>query len=103
MTQKWPALPRDAYSPLGAFTVQEAPQIDNAYGSVDYVKRAITIAPGMLPATQWHTLAHEMMHVMLHESGIEELLDEPHQEMVCTAFGQYLAGAIGAGFLTVRK
>jgi hypothetical protein len=104
MTQT-PRLPPTVYSPLGAFRVVVEPLPDDSYGEVDYCTRTVTIAPNLLPPTQLHTLMHEMMHVAIHESGLDEMLDHSHEELLCTTIGKYLAGAILSGhlILTVKK
>jgi hypothetical protein len=64
--------------------------------------REIRVHGKMPAAMQWQTLGHEMMHVILEDSGMKYVLEENHQEAVADAFGTWFANAIASGKIVLR-
>jgi hypothetical protein len=101
---KWPRMPAEVYSLIGPYSVTVGPIAEvGVFGEVNHHTRAVTIREGLPPNTMVHTLMHEIVHMALHESGAEEVMSHEQQELVCTAVGLWLTGAIGAGWLTVKR
>lgn len=85
----FPPLPKTLAGPAGPFTVSlvERPMMDNraVMGLWDGLKRHIEIDKTMPVAQQWLTFFHELTHVGLADSGLDELLSHEETEAVCDA------------------
>lgn len=103
---KLPAkLPRKVFSLCGAITVRLLSQKDaeSLFGRTSYTDRTIEVAPGLTPEMSWLTFWHEVVHNMLFDTGVANVLDEKQTEAVCDAVGQSLMSMMRAGQLTVRE
>jgi Zn-dependent peptidase ImmA (M78 family) len=86
-----PQLPRRVSAPGGPVRVmvgkgQPADDKGNdCYGTWDEATRVIHIDATSSPTQQWRTLYHELTHVALSDSGIEEMLTHEASEAICDA------------------
>jgi Zn-dependent peptidase ImmA (M78 family) len=97
-----PRLPTSVYSsqgPIPIQTIQHLVETEGAYGRWRMRERIIEIDAQSAPATQIHTLFHEMVHVALWDSGAHAVVTPEQEEILCDAIGQYFAAAVQAGFL----
>jgi Zn-dependent peptidase ImmA (M78 family) len=97
-------LPKAVYSQLGPVPVAVRNKIRNGnpFGMFWYGMREIEVHTKQSEASQLATLAHEMVHVALYDSGVEEGLNENALEAVCNAVGTYIAGAVQAGYIVLK-
>jgi Zn-dependent peptidase ImmA (M78 family) len=101
-----PKLPAALDSAMGAVRVAIDPQLmerESCFGKVDFQARVITIDGAGSRETQWQTLGHELIHLILSDAGLNELLDHDVEEALCTAVGSWLAASVRNGTLSVRS
>ena len=55
------------------------------WGMWDDAKRLVTIDATATVEHQWFVLFHELTHAALHDSGLENLMDDKAVEAVCDA------------------
>lgn len=87
----WDALAAQV-SAAGFRIERAAPQIPDANGLTDYLRRTVTVAPDLSPAQAAKTLAHELAHALLHDGdagprGRKEVEAESVAYVVCRSLG----------------
>jgi len=87
---KWPPLPRRMQGVGGPVVVKRRKGLltedrREAWGLWDAEHRTIWIAPGLPREMQWRVLYHELMHVALSDSGLENVLPADGVEALCDA------------------
>jgi hypothetical protein len=98
-------LPKEVFSHLGPIPVAVVPRVKdkgNPWGMFWYGERRIDLLSKQTDASLLATLGHEMAHVALYDSGVEEGLAEDALEAICNAFGTYIAAAVRAGYITLQ-
>jgi hypothetical protein len=97
-------IPKTLWTAQGTVPVLHHPilQSEEAFGLWRMDKRVVEIDSDCAPATQLTTLGHEMMEMILWDSGLHYLLEANLKEALCDAVGGYMAGAILAGHLTLQ-
>ena len=96
-----PPLPKEVWTPLGMVEVLEVEGLadsstaETLCGQWDNGARQIRIRQGLQPVAAWQTLAHELMHAILHDAGAS--LPDRQLEAVCDAFGSFMAAFVLAG------
>jgi hypothetical protein len=98
---EFPSVPSQMFSALGDLPVDHKP-LEDCLGQILFNTREVELAVGLHPATEWATYCHEMTHLVLHDSGLSNRLDERTEEAICDAFGSYLAAAVRAGRITIK-
>jgi hypothetical protein len=99
-------LPSSIWSSLGPVPVVKKKGLvkkKDALGMWDGRRREIHLELENIPAVDASTFFHEMTHVALWDSGVQNSLTLEQIESVCDALGQYLGGMLLAGCLTVRS
>lgn len=105
---KLPAFVWSALGPVPVKLVKDLKVSDSpteeqeAFGTWDENRRAISIEPTACAPTQIKTLFHEMTHVALNDAGVNNTFNEAAIETVCDVLGSYLAGAAIAGYITIK-
>jgi hypothetical protein len=97
-----PPIPKAFFSSLGALSVRPLSPKQEAKicGKYSFSKRRIYVAKNMHLKSQWVTLWHEAVHVMMTDSGATNVLTHEQAEVLCDAFGNYLTAMMEAGWLT---
>ena len=91
-----PDLPTEISSLLGFVTVELVDTIgddNDTYGEWSHCRRAIKIKVGLPNAIAWHTLWHEIMHMILNDSGVAHALTKRQEEAVCDAYATFKVSA----------
>lgn len=101
-----PKLPTKLWSAQGCVTVVLDPQLvarEGALGLWEGHPRRVSVAtgPDIGPEIQWTSFWHEVVEMILWDSGLHYLLQGDLKEAVCDAVGAYLAGATLAGRVRV--
>lgn len=98
--RKLPALPSDIFSVLGPIPVTEREMHkDNLLGLAEFRPREISLDDGMSLETSWQVLGHEIMHFVLWDGGVTDVLAREVEEAICNAYGTYFAAAVKAGWV----
>ena len=87
---KYPALPRTVMGLSGPITVQIVDRLHDddgthCWGLWQQVGRRVQVERSTDKAHQWNVLFHELVHAALDDSGVANLLTEPHVEALCDA------------------
>lgn len=98
-----PRLPKEVFSVLGNMPLKLAKGAcpDDALGYFDCNERLVAIHTQTSKEMIWPTFWHEVTHVALYDSGVENSLSVKELEGVCDAMGTYLAAMQRAGMLRV--
>lgn len=96
-------LPKSVPSPLGPVPVLIDPDLldEGNLGEFNKLDRTITVQGELKPETSWVTFWHELMHLILYDSGVQYHLSPPAQETLCDAFGTYMTVAMQKGLIQV--
>lgn len=80
-------------------------QSKNAFGMTNSLTRQVTLDKSLLESESilWATFWHEVFHVFLFESGLDNLLKGPVKESLCDAFGTYMTKAMEEGFIKLDR
>ena len=65
-------------------------KVENAMGFVSFKDRVIQILNNMNQIAESHTLRHEWVHLVLWDSGADNLLTEKQAEVICDALATAL-------------
>lgn len=100
-------IPASVFSLLGEVPVSspnEKLKEDNLLGAFYYgsAERRIEVRDDVPVLTKEHTLGHEIAHMVLHDSGLSNLVGKKLEEALCDSFGTWFAGAIQAGKLVLK-
>ena len=87
---KWPPLPRRMQGVGGPVVVKRRKALltedgREAWGLWDAEHRTIWIAPRLPLQMQWRVFYHELMHVALSDSGLENVWPADGVEALCDA------------------
>lgn len=74
----------------------------SADGSFDTFERAIRLKTNLHEQARPAVFAHEVMHAIIYDSGLDQLIDNKMQEAICDAFGTWAASAMKAGKLSFK-
>lgn len=100
-------LPKEAFTLLGAAPVSLDGTLlteEERFGETCLLERKIRIDATLSPTMAWKTYWHEVMHLVLEDSGAGRLdLDPKHEEALCDALGTYMTAAMKAGFISVKE
>jgi hypothetical protein len=101
-------LPATIPSILGSVPVVQSAETDKALdkdgsrGTFGLHDRIIRIHRKMPTLSQKQTLGHEVMHVILEDSGLSHMVDSKLEEALCDAFGTWFANAVHSGKLVIQ-
>jgi hypothetical protein len=98
-------LPKSVYSHLGNVPVNRPKKFkDKAkLGHFKYCpNRRIAVLKNMGPETALGVLGHEILHMILIDSGLSNLLHPDSEETLCDTFGTWLAGAVMNGKVVLK-
>ena len=107
-----PVLPTSVFSLLGPWAVTEHKHIEaagsqlptdatGASGMCDFHARTIQIDNHFSPVGKLQVLGHEIAHVWSYDGGLDSVLTEQQQELVCDAFGTWFAAAMKIGYIVL--
>jgi hypothetical protein len=87
---KYPKLPTSVEGPGGAITVTVSPAPlkiaeHEVWGYWDEGERAIKVSDELSPRMRWKVYFHELTHVAITESGLDELISGEMHEALCEA------------------
>lgn len=90
-----PDIPTEIPSLLGPVRVELVETIDSDDSSGEWspIRRAIKIKAGLPDIVMQHTLWHEIMHIILEDSGVSHALTKRQEEAVCDAYATYKVAA----------
>jgi hypothetical protein len=91
-----PRFPSEIWTPLGMLPVLDK-RLDDALGDWDNARRIVRLDTEISPVSGWQTIGHELMHSILDDSGVSELLRPKQEEAICRAFGSYYAAYVLSG------
>lgn len=100
-----PRIPSAVWSPLGPIPVVKKKGLvenDDAFGMFSGQKRQVSLDAENIPSLNAQTLFHELTHVALWDSGIQNTLTHEQTESICDAIGAYFGGMMLAGCLTIK-
>lgn len=88
--KRYPPIPRVVSMPGGDVTVLVQPNVRHEDGAAcwglwDDATRTITLDAGATPQHRWWTAYHELCHVALSDSGLDEGMHAKLVEAVCNA------------------
>lgn len=98
-------LPSSVWSALGPVAVVKKKGLvrkEEALGKFDGRKRCITLAQENIPPVDATTFFHELTHVALWDSGVQNALTYEQTEAVCDAVGALFGGMMLAKCLTIK-
>lgn len=92
MKRAWPPIPKTVYGAGGPIRVKIGSPVkgekgDDAWGTWEPSTRTIELEKKATIEHQWRVLGHELMHAMLADSGLVNLLTDEMQEAICDAAG----------------
>ena len=89
-------LPTEVSSLLGPVRVEMVEAVDDgdSCGEWHHTRRAIKIKKGLPDVVARHTLWHEIMHMILEDSGVAHGLTKKQEEAVCDAYATYKVSAL---------
>jgi hypothetical protein len=104
----YPKLPRWVYSHLGVVPV-ETTDLNPDRDTDEYVlmgqylleTRKIQLDKGLSEEQSWQTFFHELVHLIIADSGLDELLKPNVEDALCDTIGTYLAASVRNGFLSI--
>lgn len=87
---KWPDLPLIVHGAGGSIAVVQVEKVEDVDGvEVEGTwapdTRTIEVTRTLPPRQKWHILFHEIMHAILGDSGLVNLLADESQEALCDA------------------
>ena len=89
-------MPAEVSSLLGPVTVEVVDTVGDDSencGEWSHNRRAIKIRAGLPDSVAQHTLWHEIMHVILNDSGVSHSLTKRQEEAVCDAYATFKVSA----------
>lgn len=93
---RYPKTIRGLAGPISIRTSDDLLSVKGAFGIAEYGPRQITLDSGLSPVAARSTLAHELVHFALFDSGSHNGMEKDVEERLCDA----LASAItAAGFM----
>lgn len=98
-------LPAFVYSILGPVPVRLLKGLvkeHEMFGVWRGVEREIAIDKDIVLAKKLATLGHEMHHVAMTDSGVDEMFTERQAEAAANAFGIYFAAAVMSGYIKLN-
>lgn len=93
---------------LGPVPVLEGREVDDVLrrdgllGTYNLADREIRVRSDIPDCSAYQVLGHEMMHMILGDSGISNLLAPKMEEALCDAFGTWFAVALQSGKLSLK-
>ena len=89
-SSKYPLLPKTIMGPGGRVKVLMQKKVtheDNTdcWGIWDEGTRTVKVATHALPRQQWHTFYHEVTHIAMTDSGLDDVLSNEVHEAICNA------------------
>lgn len=66
---------------------------NEAVGYFDVHKRQMYVHTDLMPDERRRVFWHELVHLILNDCGLVDLLDEKMEEALCNGLGHYLASA----------
>lgn len=103
------SVPSVVPSLLGPVSVKQGQNVDKMLrkdgllGTYDGTERVIRVRNDMPEANVYQVLGHEMMHMILNDSGVSQLVGGKMEEAVCDAFGTWFASAVMSGKLSIGE
>jgi hypothetical protein len=87
---KYPKLPTSVEGPGGAITVAVVPaplklSDTEVWGCWDEADRAIKVSDDIPPRMRWKVYFHELTHVAITDSGLDEMISNELHEAICEA------------------
>jgi Zn-dependent peptidase ImmA (M78 family) len=87
---KYPALPKSVTGLGGAITVEVVESLKDddgtpCWGLWNQIGRRVRVERSADKRHEWAVLYHELVHAALDDSGVSNLLSEPHVEALCDA------------------
>lgn len=101
------SIPGSVYSPIGKIPVicdqKTNRHLDSKslLGSFSTGERVIRLHSKSPIGLRMSVLGHEVMHSILSDTGVSNMMEGKLEEAVCDAFGTWLAGAIQSGAITI--
>lgn len=97
-------LPSQVFSILGPVPVKLVATVDedNSMGETHFSKRELSVQSGHHPAVMWQIFGHELMHMVLSDANVDDLLTHKKLEKVCDAFGTFLAAWVESGQIVIK-
>lgn len=98
-------LPSAVWSALGAVPVVKKKGLvkkQQAMGMFSGRKREVHLESENIPSVDAQTFFHELTHVALWDSGVQNALTHEQIEAVCDAVGSYFGGMMLAKCLTIK-
>lgn len=94
-------VPTGLYGIVGRVQVIER-DIDGLMGRFLGRDRLVEVHPNQSPEQKMQSLGHELMHVILWDSGLHYLIPSKVEEALCDAFGSWFQGAVKSGFIKLK-
>jgi hypothetical protein len=101
-------LPKTIPSILGPVVIKQGAETDKLLtraghcGSFAMDQREIRVHRKMPDCVQVTTLGHEIMHTVMEDSGLNNLVEDKLQEAICDAFGAWFYTAYQAGIIVLK-
>lgn len=102
------SIPKSVFSTLGnvrVFSDKETAKYlsgKGLIGEMSGTRRCIAVHAGLNTVAKRLVLGHELMHLVIHDSGLDQMMGEKLQEALCDAFGVWLSGAMRAGKVILK-
>ena len=102
--QALPDLPASVFTHLGPMPIVRVDVVDelNNRGECDLSHRQIKVLTALAPIVAWQTLGHETAHAIIGDAGLDTVLTNKQTELLCDAFGTWIAAAVASGAVVLR-